>query len=386
MQTTTTMATGAGQGGLASSCLAACLPCRPCAPSPERPTVQLLTTPWQKAQPAPQPATLTAAGFGTQARAAAPPAPTSRCGGAQPRLRLLLLLLPAMPHAALLSHQLYACQPACHAADGRLHQPHAHAHLPLFPSSPRPQVRDQEWIRGNAALRTAQQRGTPVRVCRAAARNGDPKQGFDYTCVGPEQWCCFEASAGWGWGCSTVAQPRLETRHGMAWLCSQAGQPWQAVHSCCSLLPHTDLPPAPSCLPWPGLQVRRTVLHHPRWHGAKPGGAPGLQVRPAAAPWLHRLGGGQSASFRCAAQSAGCVHRALTKAPVPSLFLLLCSPRFLLVGIPGHYRANKSVSWVSLQPGRRPRMPCAQRRPAGHAPALCCIGCVKLGDSLATAV
>lgn len=43
------------------------------------------------------------------------------------------------------------------------------------------QVKDQAWVRGNAALRNAQQHGTPVRVVRAAARNGDPKQGFDYT-------------------------------------------------------------------------------------------------------------------------------------------------------------------------------------------------------------
>lgn len=49
-------------------------------------------------------------------------------------------------------------------------------------SMPSPvQVKDQAWVRGNAALCNAQQHGTPVRVVRAAARNGDPKQGFDYT-------------------------------------------------------------------------------------------------------------------------------------------------------------------------------------------------------------
>lgn len=49
--------------------------------------------------------------------------------------------------------------------------------LPLV----RLQVKDQAWVRGNAALRNAQLHGTPVRVVRAAARNGDPKQGFEYT-------------------------------------------------------------------------------------------------------------------------------------------------------------------------------------------------------------
>lgn len=42
------------------------------------------------------------------------------------------------------------------------------------------QTRDQEWDKGNAALREACERGVPVRVCRAVPRDGDNKK-VDYT-------------------------------------------------------------------------------------------------------------------------------------------------------------------------------------------------------------
>lgn len=85
----------------------------------------------------------------------------------------------------------WAC--ACDAASAALVPPWCRLVLPFRPcwlptphhKNPlplaNPQVKDQAWVRGNAALRNAQLHGTPVRVVRAAARNGDPKQGFEYT-------------------------------------------------------------------------------------------------------------------------------------------------------------------------------------------------------------
>lgn len=69
------------------------------------------------------------------------------------------------------------CRPVLPFRPCWLPTPHHKNPLPLA----NPQVKDQAWVRGNAALRNAQLHGTPVRVVRAAARNGDPKQGFEYT-------------------------------------------------------------------------------------------------------------------------------------------------------------------------------------------------------------